>query len=482
MIVEELRKSILLAAFKGNLSDKLDSDTDLNTTISEIEKEKEVYLSVHKIKKTKLFDVKEQDEPFKIPTHWKWVRWGNLSNSIQYGVNAGALAKGNVKLVRISDIVDNKIAWNTVPYSNINESEINQYILNENDILFARTGGTVGKSVIVKNIPTDEKYVFAGYLIRSNYSNQVNYKYLKYFMESPLYWSQLKSGTIGSAQPNCNGQTLSKMIIPLPPIEEQQRIVDKIEEAFAKLDEIKPIEEELKLMKSTFPSDMRKSILSQAFCGNLLENSVDSDDVSKLELLVKKSNKKYVEIYSDDLPSTWKRFKFKDLFDIVNGFTPLRSNDEFWNKKEIPWFTIEDINLQGRTINHTKQFITKKALGKSSKRLLPPNTVLLCCTASVGEYAITNIPLTTNQQFNGLIIKDELKKYILPMYLYEFVKTLKPKLLSKSGKTTFNFLSTKKLSEFEIPIPPLEEQQRIVDKIEQLLPLCDDIEQLVTGD
>ena len=235
-------------------------------------------------------------------------------------------------------------------------------------------------------------------------------------------------------------------------------------------------------MKSTFPSDMRKSILSQAFCGNLLENSVDSDDVSKLELLVKKSNKKYVEIYSDDLPSTWKRFKFKDLFDIVNGFTPLRSNDEFWNKKEIPWFTIEDINLQGRTINHTKQFITKKALGKSSKRLLPPNTVLLCCTASVGEYAITNIPLTTNQQFNGLIIKDELKKYILPMYLYEFVKTLKPKLLSKSGKTTFNFLSTKKLSEFEIPIPPLEEQQRIVDKIEQLLPLCDDIEQLVTGD
>ena len=329
MIVEELRKSILLAAFKGNLSDKLDSDTDLNTTISEIEKEKEVYLSVHKIKKTKLFDVKEQDEPFKIPTHWKWVRWGNLSNSIQYGINAGALAKGNVKLVRISDIVDNKIAWNTVPYSNINESEINQYILNENDILFARTGGTVGKSVIVKNIPTDEKYVFAGYLIRSNYSNQVNYKYLKYFMESPLYWSQLKSGTIGSAQPNCNGQTLSKMIIPLPPIEEQQRIVDKIEEVFAKLDEIKPIEEELKLMKSTFPSDMRKSILSQAFCGNLLENSVDSDDVSKLELLVKKSNKKYVEIYSDDLPSTWKRFKFKDLFDIVNGFTPLRSNDEF---------------------------------------------------------------------------------------------------------------------------------------------------------
>ena len=70
----------------------------------------------------------------------------------------------------------------------------------------------------------------------------------------------------------------------------------------------------------------------------------------------------------------------------------------------------------------------------------------------------------------------------MPIYLFEFVKTLKPNLLSKSGKTTFNFLSTKKLSEFEIPIPPLEEQQRIVDKIEQLLPLCDDIEQLVTGD
>ena len=101
-----------------------------------------------------------------------------------------------------------------------------------------RTGGTVGKSVVVKNIPNDVPYVFAGYLIRSNYSSEMNFKFLKYFMESSLYWEQLKNGTIGSAQPNCNGQTLSKMILPLPPIEEQQRIVDKLEQLLPLCDDI----------------------------------------------------------------------------------------------------------------------------------------------------------------------------------------------------------------------------------------------------
>ena len=157
----------------------------------------------------------------------------------------------------------------------------------------------------------------------------------------------------------------------------------------------------------------------------------------------------------------------------------MRTNNSFWNKKEIAWFTIEDIRRKGRFIKTTHQYITNEALGTSSKRLLPKNTVLLCCTASVGEYAYTNIELTTNQQFNGIVIKDNLKEYISPLYLYEFVKTLKTQMLNNSGKTTFNFLSTKKLGEFVIPIPPLEEQERIVEKIKELLHLCDDIENLL---
>jgi len=169
--------------------------------------------------------------PFEIPESWVWARWGELSDSIQYGYNAPALQSGRIKMVRISDIHDNKIEWNKVPYCQIKESEIPTYILQKNDILFARTGGTVGKSYLVSDISTET--VYAGYLIRTRYNSELlSPQYLKFFMESSFYWEQLREGTIATAQPNCNGKTLGKMLLPLPPLAEQKRIVAKLEQLF----------------------------------------------------------------------------------------------------------------------------------------------------------------------------------------------------------------------------------------------------------
>jgi len=108
----------------------------------------------------------------------------------------------------------------------------------------------------------------------------------------------------------------------------------------------------------------------------------------------------------------------------------LKSNNEYRENGTIPWFTIDDIRTQGRQINYTKQFITAKALKETSIKLLPKNAVLLCCTASVGEYAITNIETCTNQQFNGLIIKAE--SQLLPKFLFYIIATFKEKLLALS--------------------------------------------------
>ena len=166
--------------------------------------------------------------PFEIPDSWEWCRWGELSQSIQYGYNAPAKQAGRIKMVRISDIQDNKVLWDSVPYCDIDDSDIDTYLLQANDILFARTGGTVGKSYLVKDVPEDA--IYAGYLIRTRYSNSLCPEYLKFFMESELYWTQLRNGTIATAQPNCNGKTLSNMIVPVPPLSEQHRIVAKIEE------------------------------------------------------------------------------------------------------------------------------------------------------------------------------------------------------------------------------------------------------------
>lgn len=174
-------------------------------------------------------EIEEEEIPFEVPESWCWCRWGELSELIQYGYNAPAKESGRIKMVRITDIQNGKVQWNTVPFCEISDTDIQVYQLRKNDILFARTGGTVGKSFLVDEEP--ENAVFAGYLIRTQYDDKkLNPKYMKMFMESQIYWNQLKNGTIATAQPNCNGQTLSKMILPLPPLEEQQEIVKKLEE------------------------------------------------------------------------------------------------------------------------------------------------------------------------------------------------------------------------------------------------------------
>lgn len=161
----------------------------------------------------------------------------------------------------------------------------------------------------------------------------------------------------------------------------------------------------------------------------------------------------------------WKVEKLGDVCDIVNGSTPLRSNKSFWENGNISWFTIDDIRTQGRKITETKQKVTQTALEESSLRMLPINAVLLCCTASIGEYAITEIPLATNQQFNGLVVKNQ--KLLSPYFLFHYCATLKDKLLNLSGKTTIDFIPISRLRELEIPVPPLPEQQRIVSVLDE---------------
>ena len=241
---DDLRKSILQQAVMGKLVPQDENDEPASILLERIRAEKDALIKAGKLKKNKhesiiyrrdnshyekLNGVErciDDEIPFEIPESWQWERWGNIAESIQYGFNASAKDTGRIKMVRISDIQDNCVLWDSVPYCDINEEDIATYLLKVNDILFARTGGTVGKSYLVKKVP--EESIYAGYLIRTRYSSELCPQYLKYFMESPLYWNQLKVGTTATAQPNCNGQTLGKMLIPIPPQQEQYRIVEAV--------------------------------------------------------------------------------------------------------------------------------------------------------------------------------------------------------------------------------------------------------------
>lgn len=244
----QLRRSILQWAVQGKLVPQDPSDEPAEKLLERIREEKQRLVKEGKIKKDKHESIIfrrdnshyekldgierciDDEIPFEIPDSWVWERWGNISQSIQYGYNAPAKDYGRIKMIRISDIQDNSVLWETVPYCDIKENEISTYLLQPNDILFARTGGTVGKSYLVQEVP--EEAIYAGYLIRTRYSQWLCPQYLKFFMESELYWSQLRNGTIATAQPNCNGKTLGKMLLPIPPLSEQYRIFEKVNALF----------------------------------------------------------------------------------------------------------------------------------------------------------------------------------------------------------------------------------------------------------
>lgn len=175
----------------------------------------------------------------------------------------------------------------------------------------------------------------------------------------------------------------------------------------------------------------------------------------------------------------WEKAKLGEVVDIYNGSTPKRTDISYWENGTVPWFTVEDIRKQGRFIANTEQKITVKGLKESSVRLLPKDSVLLCCTASIGEYAYAEIELTTNQQFNGLVIKEECKQKLDSKYLFWYSSSLKDELERMSGKATFGFVSVGTLKNFNIPLPPLEIQKQIVKKIETERALVDSAKKLI---
>ena len=301
----------------------------------------------------------DEEIPFEIPQGWEWERWGNISQSIQYGYNAPALDNGDIRMVRISDIQNNKVLWENVPFCLINTSEIETYLLKVNDILFARTGGTVGKSFLVEEVPM--KAIYAGYLIRTRYSSLLSPYYMKAFMESQLYWEQLKNGTIATAQPNCNGKTLANMLLPIPPINEQKRIVEKLRNVSRHIEHYGKSQDSLNQLNEQVKEQLKKSILQEAIQGKLVpqisEEGISQELLEQIRqekkklvkegklkksalndsVIFKGDDNKYWEkignevICIDDkipfeIPDSWCWIRHNDIFEISGGSQPPKSH------------------------------------------------------------------------------------------------------------------------------------------------------------
>ena len=442
----------------------------------------------------------EDELPFEIPDSWEWKSWGDISFKIQYGFNAPAKQSGTIKMVRISDIQNNAVNWDTVPYCAIDDSLINDYLLNDNDILFARTGGTVGKSFLVNNI--NEKAIYAGYLIRTVFDHKnLNPKYLKYFMESELYWNQLKNGTIATAQPNCNGQTLSKMKLPIPPLEEQNRIILKLQKLEPLIQKYQKIEEQLYELNSSIKEHLKKSILQYAIEGKLVPQDPNDEPASILleriqkekqklisegkikknkneSVIYRRDNSYYEKLnelehcidneYIFDIPNNWNWCRFNAIVNYRMGKTPPRKNEIYWGTPQYPWISIADMIADGH-IEITKEKINQYSADHLFSSISPKGTLIMSFKLTIGRVSILDIDAYHNEAiisiFPFLDKENCLRNYlflVLP-YITQFGNSKK----AIKGRT----LNSKSLDNLLIPLPPVEEQKRIVDKMVKIIAL-----------
>ena len=514
---KQLKNSILQWAIQGKLVPQDPNDEPASVLLDKIRQEKERLIKEKKIKRDKnasiiyrgednsyyekilaTGEVKCIDEeiPFDVPNGWEWERWGNISQSIQYGYNAPALEHGAIKMVRISDIQENCVLWDNVPYCQIEENDIDTYLLKVNDILFARTGGTVGKSFLVEEVP--EKAIYAGYLIRTRYSSLLNPRYMKSFMESQLYWEQLKNGTIATAQPNCNGKTLAKMLLPIPPTKEQDRIVEKLTQLSSFLDNYGLCQDRLNLLNKEIKEQFKKSILQEAIQGKLVpqlteegtaQDLLEQIKIEKLNLVkvgkLKKSalatsvifrgddnryyekiGKKCVDITEQipfDLPDSWSWARGKSVFMPMESTKP---------SSDFVYIDVDAVNNRLNIIDKPKKVRIENAPSRATRKL-HKNDLLF---SMVRPY-LKNIALVDDIYKDAIastgfyVITPSLGYY--PMFLYYLMLSnyVVDGLNSFMKGDNSPSINNCHIENYLYPLPPIEEQQRIVEKIEQLMQL-----------
>ena len=236
--VHRLRHFILDLAVRGKLVPQDPNDEPASELLKRIAAEKARLVKAGEIRKPKKLPFIDCSSLlFGAPSGWAWVQLLEISRKIHYGFTASASQQiDDVRLLRITDIQHNSVEWRSVPGCEIDKKTLPSFKLETGDILIARTGGTIGKSFLVVELPVVA--VFASYLIRVQGSYEIYARYLKFFLESPIYWTQLREGARGAGQPNVNGQTLGKMLVSLPPLAEQRRIVSKVDELMALCDQL----------------------------------------------------------------------------------------------------------------------------------------------------------------------------------------------------------------------------------------------------
>ena len=485
MTPEQLKASILQYAIQGKLIEQRPEEGTGEELYQQIVKNRELLIERKVIKRDKRTEtaIDPNAIPFDVPENWKWVTLGSILNKLTDGTHkTPKYTTDGIKFVSVKDMSNGVLSLENTKF--ISEEEHQELYARCNpekgDILLSKVG-TTGVPAIVNT--TEQFSLFVSVALLKFDRECIDLKFLYYMLMSPLVQTQATENTRGVGNKNWVLDAIANTMVVLPPLAEQKRIVIKVEELLPYVDRYAAAYEKLEQFNAKFPEDMKKSILQYAIQGKLVEQRPEEGTGADLykqmqaekQRLIKemkiKKEKPLAEITDDeipfDIPETWIWIRVGDVGSWGSGATPPRTNPAYYGGS-IPWLKTGDLN--DGFIKEVPEYITELALEKTSVRLNPVGSVLMAMYgATIGKLGILEISATTNQAccacipYAGMYNK----------YLFYYLMSMRQTYIGMAEGGAQPNISKEKIVNSILPLPPREEQHRIVAKLEEILPLCE---------
>lgn len=504
MNAKQLRNSILQEAISGRLVPQIAEEGTADELLRQIETERKKndskYKPAPRIEKrgNQWFegdkDITEKI-PFEIPKEWIWVRLENITDLITKGASPSwqgvkYVDKG-ILFITSENVGIEKLLLQKRKYLEPAFNKIQQRsILKKGDILTNIVGASIGRTALFNLDETDCNINQAVALIRLTDFSVAPYL-LKVFNSSFVVY-QMFGKIVENARANISLTSVSSLLIPLPPLAEQKRIVAKLEEVFPKIEEYGKVQAELDELNKTLPNKLKNSILQYAIQGKLVPQIAEEGTAKDLLNAIRKEKNELIkagkikkentlpEITDEEkpfeIPDSWEWVKLGEIVDYRMGKTPPRADSVWWGKKsDTPWISIADMVADG-VINKTKETISKKSVNEIfGNAISRKGTLIMSFKLTVGRVSILNIDATHNEAIISIYPYIS-ENNITRDYLFKLLPFLSQYGESKDaikGRT----LNSNSISNILIPLPPLAEQKRIVSKLEKVLEKVEKLKQ-----
>ena len=487
MTPEQLKASILQCAMQGKLVEQRPEEGTADELFRSIQEEIQRFVNEKKIGKPKrVLPISNIEPPYEVPDNWKWVRLGLVCNEILVPQrDKPKCFDGDIPWCRIEDI-EGKYLNGTKSNQFVSEQTVSSMNLKVNPIgtVISANSASVGEAAIC-TVRCITNQTFIGLVCNDGVYNE----FLYYFLIANK--GNIRKLGAGTTILYISQDKYWNMPFPLPPLEEQYRIVAKIEELLPYVDRYAEAYEKLEQFNAKFPEDMKKSILQYAIQGKLVEQRPEEGTAEELyrhiqeekQKLIKegkiKKEKPLAEITEDeipfDIPESWQWVRFDDVAGFYNG----DRGKNYPNKSEyvpegIAWINTGHILPNGFLDEETMNYITEEKYNSLSGGKISKGDMVYCLRgATFGKVARIE-PFSVGAIASSLMgirpIKKELREYI---YLYLKSPLAKQQLsLYENGSAQQN-LAAKDVRRYLIPLPPVEEQRRIIERVNELLPWCE---------